>query len=111
MATTAASRIDLSADERARRARLLRLIVIVSVIDGLLLIPLLIGMLTDNHGLAPILGPIHGVGFLYEVYLVLRGAGEKWWGWWYLIATVLTAGPIGALLGHPRARREALGPA
>ncbi len=91
-----------------RPLRLLRLIVIVSIVDFVLLVPLVIGVIIDYHGLAPIIGPIHGAGFLWELYLVARGAGEGWWGWWYPGVTLITGGPPGALLGHPRARREAL---
>jgi hypothetical protein len=91
----------------AEAERLLRRIVIVSIVDGLLLIPLVVGVIIDWHGAAPIIGPIHGVGFLYEIYLAARGAGERWWGWWYPIVITVTAGPPGALLGHGRARREA----
>jgi hypothetical protein len=91
-----------------RPLRLLRLIVIVSIIDFLLLIPLVVGVIIDYHELAPIIGPIHGAGFLWELYLVARGAGEGWWGWWYPAVTLVTGGPPGALLGHHRARRQAL---
>ncbi|MDQ3356342.1 MAG: hypothetical protein M3502_06450 [Actinomycetota bacterium] len=61
----------------------------------------------DNHGLAPILGPIHGAGFLYEVFLAIRGSAERWWGWWFPAVIVVTGGPPGALVGHNRAKREA----
>lgn len=91
-----------------RPLRLLRLIVIVSIIDFLLLIPLVVGVIIDYHGLAPIIGPIHGAGFLWQLYLVARGAGEGWWGWWYPAVTLVTGGPPGVLLGHHRARRQAL---
>jgi hypothetical protein len=97
-----------AADATARPLRLLRLIVIVSIIDFILLIPLLVGVIIDWHDVAPIIGPIHGLVFLYDVYLVCRGAGEGWWGWWYPAVTIVTGGPPGALLGHNRAKRQAL---
>lgn len=75
--------------------------------DLALLIPLLMGVLTGYHALAPVLGPLHGAGFVLEVLLAARGASEKWWGWWYPLAIFLTAGPLGAFLGHRRALREA----
>ena len=87
--------------------RQVRWITIVAVVDLILLIPLVIGVLTDSHGLAPVLGPLHGVGFLVEVLLAVRGAAERWWGWWYPVAIVVTGGPLGAFLGHRRAQREA----
>lgn len=91
-----------------RPLRLLRQIVIVSIIDLILLVPLVVGVIVDWHVLAPIIGPIHGAGFLWELYLVARGAGEGWWGWWYPAVTLVTGGPPGALLGHGRAKRQAL---
>lgn len=89
---------------------LLRRITIVAVVDFILLVPLVVGAVTDNHGLAPILGPIHGAGFLYDVFLAVRGAAERWWGWWYPAVIFVTGGPLGALLGHRRAEREASTP-
>ena len=44
-----------------------------------------------------------------EVGLTAWGSINKWWGWWYPIVTIITTGPPGALLGHGRAKREALG--
>ena len=54
------------------------------------------------------IGPIHGLGFLVELNLVARGAALGRWGWWYPAVTLFTGGPPGALLGHNRARRQAL---
>ena len=85
----------------------LRRITIVAAIDFALLVPLVVGAVDDNHGLAPILGPIHGAGFLYEVFLAIRGSAERWWGWWFPAVIVSTGGPPGALVGHNRAKREA----
>jgi hypothetical protein len=82
--------------------------VIVSIVDFILLIPLVVGVIIDYHDLAPVIGPIHGLGFLVELYLVARGAALGWWGWWYPAVTLVTGGPPGALLGHNRARRQAL---
>ena len=96
------------AGQAERPLSLLRLIVIVSIVDFILLIPLVVGVIIDWHGAAPIIGPIHGAGFLWELYLVARGAGEGWWGWWYPAVTLVTGGPPGALLGHNRAKRQAL---
>ena len=96
------------AAQAERPLSLLRLIVIVSIVDFILLVPLVVGVIIDWHGAAPIIGPIHGAGFLWELYLVARGAGEGWWGWWYPAVTLVTGGPPGALLGHNRAKRQAL---
>ncbi len=66
-------------------------------------------MITDHHGLAPIIGPIHGAGFLFEIYLAGLGAQDRWWGWWYPAVIFITTGPPGAILGHRKAHEEALG--
>lgn len=92
--------------ELARAERKLRLILVVAVIDFALLVPLVAGAILD-WGVAPVLGPLHGVGFLYEVYLGARGAGERWWGWWYPAVILVTTGPPGAVFGHGRAQRQA----
>ncbi len=86
---------------------LLRIVTIVAVVDFVLLVPLVAGAVTGHHQLAPVLGPVHGVGFLVEVLLAARGAGERWWGWWFPAVVLVSGGPLGALLGHRRARREA----
>ncbi len=103
-----ATETQAAARQAERPLSLLRLIVIVSIVDFILLIPLVVGVIIDWHGAAPIIGPIHGAGFLWELYLVARGAGEGWWGWWYPAVTLVTGGPPGALLGHNRAKRQAL---
>ena len=94
-----------------RALRLLRWIVIVSIVDFILLIPLVVGVIVDYHGLAPVIGPIHGFGFLLELYLVARGAALRWWGWWYPAVTLVTAGrPAPSSGTTERAARPSSGP-
>ncbi len=92
-------------DELSRARKALRTLAIVGLVDFALLVPLVTAAILDAEGLTSILGPLHGVGFLIEIYLAARGAGERWWGWWYPAAIVVTGGPLGLALGHPRARR------
>jgi hypothetical protein len=47
-----------------------------------------------------ILGPIHGVGFLALLFLTLRGAVERFWGWWFPAIVLVTGGPVGSLIGE-----------
>ncbi|MBJ7470460.1 MAG: hypothetical protein JHD16_04130 [Solirubrobacteraceae bacterium] len=101
--------VTLDASERQLRERVLKWILIVSWIDLLLFLPLIYGLAVGNESLSPIFGPIHGTGFIIEVAMIGYGAVNKWWGWWYPIVTIITTGPPGAILGHPRAKREALG--
>lgn len=105
--TSTAPAVD--ATERQLREQVLKWILIVSWVDLLLFLPLLYGVIAGNESLSPIFGPIHGVGFIIEVGLIGYGAINKWWGWWYPVVTVITTGPPGAILGHRKAKREALG--
>ena len=93
--------------QRTDEARkLLRWVAIAAALDFLLLIPLLYASFSDNDGLVSILGPIHGIGFLIQLFLTIRGAGEKLWGWWFPAIVVVTLGPPGALIGHLKVSRQ-----
>lgn len=97
----------MDANEIRRQLKWVR---IIAIADGLLLVVLLIVAFgLDDDGLVSILGPIHGIGFLLLVFLVLRGAGNGLWGWWFPAVVVLTAGPPGSLYGDVRIRRELRG--
>jgi integral membrane protein len=88
----------------------LNLIRIVAIVDFLLLIPLLMNLVGIIHSdtMVSVIGPIHGIGFLILLYLCVKGAGEKRWGWWFPAIVVLTLGPIGSLYGEHRIRRQIL---
>jgi integral membrane protein len=92
--------------DRDSTLRLLNQIRIVAILDFLLLIPLVLAMIAGNDTIKPILGPIHGVGFLLMLFLCVKGAGEDRWGWWFPVLVVVTLGPIGSLLGDRRVRRD-----
>ncbi|MGH2841251.1 MAG: DUF3817 domain-containing protein [Solirubrobacteraceae bacterium] len=77
----------------------LNLVLVVAVLDALLLVPLVYGFITDSEVHKEILGPIHGIGFLFLVFLTGRGAIEKQWGWWFPAIVVLTGGPPGSIIG------------
>lgn len=100
MTTTSAS-IDV---DRARRN--LRWVTIAAAIDFLLLVPLVIASIQDADDVIHILGPIHGIGFLIQLFLTVRGAGERFWGWWFPAIVVVTGGPPGALIGHLKVSRD-----
>jgi integral membrane protein len=90
----------------ARTRRLLRLVAIAAAIDFLLLVPLLIASFSNNDELVSVLGPIHGFGYLVQLFLTGMGAVEKRWGWWFPAIVVVTLGPPGALIGHVKVSRE-----
>lgn len=90
----------MSAEDPARTRNLLRQVAMVALLDFALLVPLVASSLADAEGLISVLGPLHGIGFLVELYLTVRGAGERLWGWWFPLLVIVTAGPLGALIGH-----------
>jgi hypothetical protein len=53
-----------------------------------------------------VLGPIHGLGYVYLLYLTATGALRGLWGWWFPAIVLVTGGPLGSLLGEVRLRRE-----
>lgn len=95
-----------SAPDRERTRKLLRWVAIAAAVDFLLLLPLIYASLSDNDQLVSILGPVHGVGFLIQLFLTMRGAGERLWGWWFPAIVVVTLGPPGALIGHIKVSRD-----
>lgn len=101
--------LALDPAERQLRERVLLAITVIAVIDLFLFLPLVYGLIAGDDSLSPIFGPLHGTGFIVEIALVGYGAAKRWWGWWYAAVTFITTGPPGALLGHGKAKREALG--
>jgi hypothetical protein len=91
---------------RARRASL-NLVLAVGIIDGLLLLVLLyVAFVNRNDSAVSVLGPIHGLGYVYLLYLTATGAGRGMWGWWFPGVVLITGGPLGSILGELRLRRE-----
>jgi integral membrane protein len=78
----------------------------IAIADGIALVALLICTFTDQEGIINILGPVHGIGFVALLYLCAKGAGEQRWGWWFPAIVLVTAGPLGSLIGDAKIRRE-----
>ncbi len=85
--------------------KLLDIVRIVAVVDAFLLAPLVYAALTDRESWVSVLGPIHGIGFLLLLVLVVRGVIERYWGWWFPALVAVTLGPPGSLIGDVRIRR------
>ena len=96
----------MSEPRLSRTRRQLDLVRWVAIADGVLLVFLVAAAITDAEGVVSILGPIHGFGFLLLMYLVVRGAGERLWGWWFPAIVLVTLGPPGSLIGDVRIRRS-----
>jgi hypothetical protein len=87
--------------------RLLNTVLIVGLADFLLLLVLLyVAWIDRSDEAVSVLGPIHGLGFLALLYLTLRGALERYWGWWFPAIVLVTGGPIGTLIGELVLRRR-----
>lgn len=96
----------MTADQTDRTRRTLRWVTIAAVIDFFLLVPLVVASIQNADGVISVLGPIHGIGFLIQLFLTVRGAGERLWGWWFPALVVVTLGPPGALIGHVKISRQ-----
>lgn len=99
-----------SEPRRTEALKALNVVRVVAILDALLLVPLVAAALSDADGAVHILGPLHGAGFLLLMLLVVRGASEGRWGWWFPALALFTGGPPGCLIGDIRIRR-ALRPA
>lgn len=93
--------------ETAETLKKLNLVRWVALADFLLLVVLLyVSVIADNDAAVSVIGPIHGIGFIAQLYLVATGAGEERWGWWFPAIVLVTGGPIGALIGDMKLRRD-----
>ena len=102
----------MPASPAAETLKKLDLVRLIAIADFLLLLVLVyVAFIDRSDSAVSIIGPIHGVGFIAQLYLVATGAGEERWGWWFPAIVVVTGGPIGALVGDVRIRRELAEPA
>ena len=90
--------------------QVLRWLVIVrwtALADLILLIVLLVASFANNEEMVQIFGLIHGIVFLVLIGIVGIGAAQKLWSWWFLVGTLITTGPPGALVGEVLIARKA----
>ena len=79
----------------------------IALADLVLLIVLLVASFTNNEELEQIFGLTHGIVFLALISIVGIGAVQELWSWWFLVATLITTGPPGALVGEVLIARKA----
>ncbi len=79
----------------------------VALADLVLLIVLLVASFANKEELVQIFGLTHGIVFLALIAIVGIGAVQKLWSWWFLVGTLITTGPPGALVGEVLIAREA----
>ena len=97
-----------SALEARRVLRWLMIVRWIALADLLLLIVLLYAsLISHNEELVDIFGLSHGIVFVALIVVVGIGALRQFWGWWFLIATLITTGPPGALVGEVLIMRKA----
>ena len=99
---------ETTSNHGARVRRRLRVLRYLALLDAVLLIALVLSALTGTRGLVHILGPLHGVNFLILLVTAGTAALDGLWGWWFPALILVTAGPIGTLIGERAIiRREA----
>jgi len=89
-----------SALEAQQVLRWLMIVRWIALADLLLLIVLLVASFANNEELVQIFGLTHGIVFLALIAIVGIEALQKLWSWWFLVATLITTGPPGALVGE-----------
>ncbi len=92
--------------ETERTLKQLNVIRIVAILDFALLVPLVIAALTHAERVVDFLGPAHGIGYLFLLFLCLRGLAQRRWGWWFPVIVAVTLGPPGSLYGEHRIRKQ-----
>ena len=96
-----------SALEAQQVLRWLMVVRWLALADLVLLIVLLVASFANNEELVQIFGLTHGIVFLALIAIVGIGAIQKLWSWWFLVATLITTGPPGALVGEVLIARKA----
>ena len=96
-----------SALEAQQVLRWLMIVRWVALADLVLLIVLLVASFANNEKMVQILGLTHGIVFLALIAIVGIGAVQKLWTWWFLVGTLVTTGPPGALVGEVLIARKA----
>ena len=96
-----------SALEAQQVLRCLMIVRWVALADLVLLIVLLVASFANNEKMVQIFGLTHGIVFLALITIVGIGAAQKLWSWWFLVGTLITTGPPGALVGEVLIARKA----
>ena len=79
----------------------------IALADLVLLIVLLVASFANNEKMVQTFGLTHGIVFLALIAIVGIGAVQKLWTWWFLVGTLVTTGPPGALVGEVLIARKA----
>ena len=96
-----------SAVEAQQVLRWLMIVRWVALVDLILLAFLLFASFVHNEILVDFLGLTHGIVFIVLIAIVAIGSLKSLWSWWFLVATLITTGPPGALVGEVLIMRKA----
>ena len=96
-----------SALEAQQVLRWLMIVRWIALADLVLLIVLLVASFANNEKMVQIFGLTRGIVFLALIAIVGIGAVQKLWTWWFLVGTLVTTGPPGALVGEVLIARKA----
>lgn len=86
--------------EAAEPRRQLGVVRRLALVDAVLLAVLVTCSLADLRIAVSIVGALHGGLFLTLVAVVVAGASERLWGWWFPAAIVVSGGAVGAFVGE-----------
>ncbi len=78
----------------------LRMVRWLALADVVLLIALVTASRLDYREAVSVLGPIHGGNVLLLVVVIYTGVTDGLWHWGFLLGTIITGGPLGALVGE-----------
>ncbi len=94
--------------QAARVDQRLRLLRLLALVDAVLLVALVASAFAGAKNVVHLLGPLHGVNFLILLATAGTAALDGLWGWWFPALILVTAGPIGTLIGDRIITRRGL---
>ncbi|MEM7735952.1 MAG: hypothetical protein AAF267_09200 [Deinococcota bacterium] len=71
-----------------------------ALVDLVLFVALMLASRLNVRPLVSVLGPIHGGNVLLLVVIIYTGVTDALWHWAFVAITILTGGPLGALVGE-----------
>jgi len=96
-----------AAHSPASQRRALNLVLAVGLVDALALVVLMyFAFVEHSDATVSVLGPLHGIGYLILLGLTAYGAHAKRWAWWFPALVLVTAGPLGSIVGDAVLRRR-----
>jgi threonine/homoserine/homoserine lactone efflux protein len=90
------------------RKRLLATVLVAGLLDAVLLAVLAyVAFVHRDNAVVRVAGTVRGVNFLVLLAVSGYGALRRHWSWWFPLAVLITAGPLGSLAGDLYLRHQA----